>query len=184
MRARPDAWHRAAGAHWRVVLVMARRVLALAFCAIAWPAASQDAFVTVRPSAAGNVPPAVLDAVQRMPPTAAMEALLRAAPCVFAPMARHLERLPANMLWARPEAVVLFGDLPGLAQGSRASVLRPTRELLARGATRDRIAEGDITLHDIDLALLPRDAPTPSFLAIHVAPPAQPSEGCVAQGPR
>ncbi|HWT10082.1 MAG TPA: hypothetical protein VN329_13025, partial [Roseomonas sp.] len=158
------------------------RVMVLAFCAFALPAAAQNAFVTVTPPAAA--PAAVLDAVQRMPPTAALEAPLRAASCVFAPFARHLDRLPANMLWARPEAVVLFGDLPGLPSGSRAAVLRPTRELLARAATRDRIAEGDITLHDIDLSPLPADAPTPAFLAIHVAPPAQPPEDCVAQGPR
>ncbi|MEO3472158.1 hypothetical protein AAFN86_09850 [Roseomonas sp. CAU 1739] len=140
--------------------------------------------MTVRPSAAGNVPPVVLDAVQRMPPTAALEAPLRDAACVFAPVARHLDRLPAATPWVRPDAVVVFGGLPGLAPGSRAAVLRPTRELLARAATRDRIAEGGITLHDIDLDLLPADAPTPAFLAIHVAPPAQPPEGCVAQGPR
>lgn len=162
-----------------------RRVLALALCVIAWPAASQDVpapFITVMPSAA-SVPPMVLDAVQRMPPTGALEAPLRAAPCVFAPIARHLDRLPANMPWARPEAVVLFGDLPGLPPGSRAAVLRPTRELLARTATRQRIAEGDISLHDHDLALLPADAATPAFLAIHVAPPAAPPTDCVAQGP-
>lgn len=159
-----------------------RRVLALAFCAVAWPAASQDAFVTIRPPVE-SVPAVVLDAVQRMPATAGLEAPLRAAPCVFAPEARHLGRLPATIAWARPEAVVLLGDLPGLAPGSRAAVLRPTRELLARAATRDRIAEGDITLHGIDLAPLPADAPAPAFLAIHVAPPAQPPDGCVAQGP-
>ncbi len=119
-----------------------RRVLALAFCAVAFPAASQ-------------VPPAVLDAVQRLPPTRALEAALRDAACVFSPVARHLDRLPATTPWVQPDAVVLFGDLPGLGAGSRAAVLRPTRELLARAATRERIAEGDITLHDIDLAPLP-----------------------------
>jgi hypothetical protein len=161
-------------------------VLALAFCAVAFPAASQDRlapFVTVTPPAAG-APPAVLDAVQRMPATAALEAPLRAAACVFAPVARHLELLPANLPWARPGAVVLFGDLPGLAPGSRAAVLRPTRELLARAATRQRIAEGGISLHGIDLAPLPDDAPAPAFLAIHVPPPDQPPEGCVPQGPQ
>ncbi len=153
--------------------------------ALALPAAAQDVpapFVTVTPPA-DNVPPAVLDAVRRMPATAALEAPLRAAACVFAPIARHLDRLPANMPWARPEAVVLLGDLPGLPPGSRAAVLRPTRELLARSATRQRIAEGGISLHDHDLALLPADAATPAFLAIHVAPPAAPPEDCVAQGP-
>jgi hypothetical protein len=126
----------------------------------------------------------VVEATQRLPPTRALEAPLRAAPCAFAPAARHLDRLPSNLPWARPDAAVLFADLPGLAPGSRAVVLRPTRELLARAATRARIAEGDITLHGINLAPLPADAPAPAFLAIHVAPPAAPPEGCVAQGTR
>ena len=46
-----------------------RRVLALALCVIAWPAAAQDVpapFITIMPSAA-SVPPIVLGAVQRMP---------------------------------------------------------------------------------------------------------------------
>lgn len=157
--------------------------MALAFCACALPAAAQNAFVTVRPPTE-SVPAAVLDAVQRMSATAGLEAPLRAAPCVFAPDAQHLGRLPATMTWARPEAVVLFADLPGLARGSRAAVLRPTRELLARAATRERIAEGDITLHGMDLSALPAHAPMPAFLAIHIAPPAAPPDGCVAQGPR
>ena len=162
---------------------MRRAAITALIGALALPAAAQNAFVTVRPQAA-SVPPAVLDAVQRMPATAGLEAPLRAAPCIFSPAARHLDLLPANMPWARPAAVVLVADLPGLAPGSRAAVLRPTRELMARAATRARIAEGGITLHDIDLAPLPDDAAAPAFLAIHVAPPAQPPEGCVAQGPR
>lgn len=160
--------------------------MALAFCAFACPATAQDTpapFVTVTPPAAG-APPVVLDAVQRMPPTRTLEAALRDAACVFSPVARHLDRLPAATPWVRPDAVVLFGDLPGLEAGSRAAVLRPTRELLARATTRDRLAEGDITLHDLDLALLPADAPMPAFLAIHVPPPAEPPDGCVAQGSR
>ncbi|GGJ13360.1 hypothetical protein [Neoroseomonas lacus] len=148
-----------------------RRVLALAFCAVGFPAASQ-------------VPPVVLDAVQRLPATRTLEAVLRDAACVFSPVARHLDRLPAATPWVRPDAVVLFGDLPSLETGRRAAVLRPTREVLARATTRQRIAEGDITLHDLDLALLPADAPIPAFLAIHVAPPTEPPDGCVAQGPR
>jgi hypothetical protein len=158
--------------------------MALMLAALALPAAAQDSpapFVTVTPPA--SVPPVVVDAVQRLPPTGALEAPLRAAPCVFAPVARHLERLPANMPWARPEAVVLFGGLPGLPTGQRAAVLRPTRELLARSATRQRIAQGDISLHDHDLMMLPADAAAPAFLAIQIAPPAAPPEDCVAQGP-
>ena len=163
-----------------------RRVLALAFCAVAFPAASQDRlapFVTVTPPAA-SAPPVVLDTVQRLPATRTLEAVLRDAACVFSPVARHLDRLPAATPWVRPDAVVLFGDLPGLETGQRAAVLRPTREVLARATTRDRIAEGGITLHGIDLAPLPADAPMPASLAIHAALPEPPPEGCVAQGPR
>jgi hypothetical protein len=148
-----------------------RRVLALAFCAVAMPAAAQ-------------APAAVRDAVQRLAATAALEAPLRAAPCAFAPFARHLDRLPSNVPWAQPAAVVVFDGLPGLPAGQRAVVLRPTRELLARAATRDVIAQGGVSLHAIDLMPLPADAPTPSFLALHVAPPATPPEGCVAQPAR
>lgn len=145
--------------------------VALAFCAIAAPAAAQ-------------APAAVRDAVQRLSATAALEAPLRAAPCAFAPFTRHLDRLPSNVPWAQPAAVVLFGGLPGLPPGHRAVVLRPTRELLARAATREVIARGSVSLHATDLMPLPADAPTPAFLALHVAPPATPPEGCVAQPPR
>lgn len=148
-----------------------RRVLVLAFCAIS-------------ASAAAATPREVLDAVQRLPPAAALDPALHATPCAFAPVARHLDPLPANIAWAQPRAAVLFADLPGLAAGQRAAVIRPTRELMARAATRVRIAEGGITLHAIDLAPLPADAPAPAFLAIHIAPPAAPPEGCVAAGPR
>lgn len=148
-----------------------RRVLAVALCALAGPAAAE-------------VPREVLDAVQRLPPAAALEAPLRAAPCAFAPGARHLERLPSNMAWVRPDAAVLFDGLPGLAPGARAVVLRPTRELMARAATRGRIAQGGISLHGLDLSALPADAPAPAFLALHVPPPAAPPEGCVAPAPR
>lgn len=142
--------------------------MALAFCAIAAPAAAQ-------------APADVRDAVQRLTATAALEAPLRAAPCAFAPFTRHLDRLPSNVPWAQPAAVVLFDGLPGLPPGHRAVVLRPTRELLARAATRDVIAGGSVSLHAVDLVPLPADASTPSFLALHVAPPATPPEGCVAQ---
>jgi hypothetical protein len=151
-----------------------RRVLALAFCAIAVPAAA------VRPAAA-QAPADLRDAVQRLVATAALEAPLRAAPCAFAPGARHLDRLASNLPWAQPAAVVAFDGLPGLPPRHRAVVLRPTRELLARAATREVIAQGGVSLHAIDLSLLPVDAPTPSFIALHVAPPATPPEGCVAQ---
>jgi hypothetical protein len=163
-----------------------RRVMALALCAIATPAAAQDApapFVTVMPEARG-APTEVRDAVQRLAATPALEAPLRSAPCAFADGTRHLDRLASNLPWAQPAAVVLFDGLPGLVPGRRAVVLRPTRELLARAATREVIAQGNVSLHAIDLSPLPVDAPTPSFIALHVAPPATAPEGCVAQPPR
>ncbi|MBR0682284.1 hypothetical protein GXW74_17465 [Roseomonas eburnea] len=124
------------------------------------------------------------DAAMRLPPIPALEALLRAAPCAFSEAARHLAPLPSNLPWARPAAVLLFDGLPGLAPGDRAALVRPTRELMARAATRARIAEGDVTLHASDLSLLPADAPAPAFLALHIAPAATPPEGCIAPGPR
>jgi hypothetical protein len=159
-----------------------RRAVALAFCAIAAPAAAQDSpapFVTVMPEA--RAPDVVVDAAQRLPATPALEAPLRSALCAFADSTRHLDRLPSSLPWAQPAAVVLFDGLPGLPAGHRAVVLRPTRELLARAATREVIAQGGVSLHAIDLSPLPTDAPAPSFLALHVAPPATPPEGCVVQ---
>jgi hypothetical protein len=147
-----------------------RRVAALAFCACAIPAAAM-----------AQAPAEVRDAVQRLPATAALEAPLRAAACAFASFTRHLDRLPSNLPWAQPAAVVLFDGLPGLPPAHRAVVLRPTRELLARAATRQVIAQGSISLHATDLSPLPADAPTPAFLALLVAAPATPPEGCVVQ---
>ena len=66
-----------------------------------------------------------------------------------------------------------------LEEGSREEA--PLLEL--RGYTFQYRAQAEPTLHDIDLTMLPSDAPSPAFLAIHVAPPAQPPEDCVAQGP-
>jgi hypothetical protein len=148
-----------------------RRWLALASCALAIPAAAQ-------------APAEVRDAVQRLTATAALEAPLRAAPCAFAPFTRHLDRLASNLAWAQPAAIVLFDGLPGLPPEHRAVVLRPTRELLARAATREVIAQGGVSLHATDLSLLPADAPMPAFLALLVPPPAASPEGCVAQPPR
>lgn len=148
-----------------------RRGLVLAFCALATPAAAQ-------------APAELRDAAQRLTATAALEAPLRAAPCAFAPFTRHLDRLPSNVPWAQPAAIVLFDGLPGLPPGHRAVVLRPTRELLARAATREVIARGGVSLHATDLMPLPADAPMPAFLALLVSPPATPPEGCVAQPPR
>jgi hypothetical protein len=168
MRSRPDAGHRAAAIRLRR---LPGHGVALAVCILALPAAAQ-------------APAEVRDAAQRLTATAALEAPLRAAPCAFAPFTRHLDRLPSNVAWAQPAAIVLFEGLPGLPAAHRAVVLRPTRELLARAATREVIAQGSVSLHATDLSPLPTDAPAPSFLALHVAPPATPPEGCVAQPPR
>jgi hypothetical protein len=145
-----------------------RRGLAMALCAAAVPAAAQ-------------APADLRDAAQRLTATPALEAALRAAPCAFAPFARHLDRLPSNLPWAQPAAILAFADLPGLPRNHRAVVLRPTRELLARAATREVIAQGAVSLHASDLSPLPADAPAPAFLALIVAPPASPPAGCVAQ---
>jgi|GEM_PF-1666925 len=148
-----------------------RRVAVLAFCAVTLPAAAE-------------APRAVLDAVQRLAPSAALEAPLRAAPCAFAPDVRHLGALPSKISWARLHATVLFDGLPGLAPGERAVVLRPTRELLARTATRERIAQGGISLHGPALERLPDDAPAPAFLVLHVAPSAAVPGACIAPAAR
>jgi len=148
-----------------------RRVAVLAFCAATLPAAAE-------------VPRAVLEAVQRLAPSAALEAPLRAAACAFAPDVRHLGALPSNLPWARLHATVLFDGLPGLAPGERAVVLRPTRELLARAATRERIAQGGISLHGPALERLPEDAPAPAFLAFHVSPAVALPEACITPAAR
>jgi hypothetical protein len=123
--------------------------------------------------------PELLAAAQRLGATAALEAIEAAAPCAFAPTARHLGPLPARLLWSRPAALVIFDGLDGQAADHRAILLRPTRELLARQATRSRIVAGDITLHDIALNALPATAPEAAFMALHFAPPPSPVEGCI-----
>ena len=148
-----------------------RRAVVMA-CALALPAAAAAQMRDAQ------------HAAMRLPPTPALEAVERAGPCLFSEAARHLARIPTTIPWARPAAVALFDGLPGLEPGHRAAVIRPTRELMARAATRARIAEGGITLHALDLSLLPADAPAPAFLALHAAPPDAPPEGCVAQGSR
>ncbi len=136
------------------------------------------------PAAASAQTREAQDAVMRLPPSAALEAVERATPCLFSGAARHLSRIPTAIPWSRPAAVALFDGLPGLEPGHRAAVIRPTRELMARAATRERIAAGGVTLHALDLSLLPADAPAPAFLALHAAPPDAPPDGCIAQGLR
>jgi len=109
-----------------------------------------------------------------------LEAIDAAAECAFAPNARHLGPLPARLVWSRPAAVVIFSGLDGVPEGERAVLLRPTRELLARHAVRERIQAGRISLHDHDLNTLPETTQEIAFMAQHIAPPETPPEGCVA----
>ncbi|MCA3337642.1 MAG: hypothetical protein INF90_03860 [Roseomonas sp.] len=118
-------------------------------------------------------------AAQRLPPSGALEAIDAAAACAYAPNARHLGPLPARLVWSRPAAVVIFSGLVGVPSGDRAVLLRPTRELLARHAVRERIQAGRVSLHDHDLNTLPETAQEIAFMALHVAPPETPPEGCV-----
>ncbi|MCA3425847.1 MAG: hypothetical protein INF34_04015 [Roseomonas sp.] len=108
-----------------------------------------------------------------------MEAIETAAACAFAPNARHLGPLPARLVWSRPAAVVIFSGLDGMPEGERAVLLRPTRELLARHAVRERIQAGRVSLHDHELNTLPDTAQEIAFMALHIARPETPPEGCV-----
>jgi hypothetical protein len=118
-------------------------------------------------------------AAQRLPPSGALEAIDAAAACAFAPNARHLGPLPARLAWSRPAAVVIFSGLDGVPSGNRAVLLRPTRELLARHAVRERIQAGRVSLHDHELNTLPETAQEIAFMALHIARPESPPEGCV-----
>jgi hypothetical protein len=122
----------------------------------------------------------VLAAAQRLAPSGALEAIDAAAECAFAPNAQHLGPLPAKLMWSRPAALVVFSGLDGLAEAERAVLIRPTRELVARHAVREKIAAGRVSLHDHELNILPDTAQEIAFLALHIAAPASPPEGCVA----
>lgn len=123
--------------------------------------------------------PEIVAAAQRLPSSGALEAIDAAAACAFAPQARHLGPLPARLAWSRPAAMLIFSGLDGISEGERAVLLRPTRELLARHAVRERIQAGRVSLHDHDLNTLPETAQEIAFMALHVAPPETPPEGCV-----
>jgi hypothetical protein len=122
----------------------------------------------------------VLAAAQRLAPSGALEAIDAAAECAFAANARHLGPLSARLVWSRPAALVIFAGLDGVPEGDRAVLIRPTRELLARHAVREKIAAGRVSLHDHELNTLPDTAQEIAFLALHVAAPASPPEGCMA----
>ena len=123
--------------------------------------------------------PEVLAAAQRLPASATLEFIDGAADCAFAAKARHLGPSPARLVWSRPAAVLIFSGLDGVPEGERTVLMRPTRELLARHATRARIAGGRVSLHDHGLNRLPDTAQEIAFLALHIAAPSSPPEGCV-----
>jgi len=133
-------------------------------------------------ASADEIPAEVVDAVQRLPAVTALEAVARSAPCVFDPSARHLERIPSAMSWARIPALAVFDGLPDQPPGTRAVVVRPTRELLARNTTRTLIAERPAILYDHTLTPLPPDAPRPSFIAFLVSERGTEPESCTPQG--
>jgi hypothetical protein len=51
--------------------------------------------------------------------------------------------------------------------------------LLARHVVRERIQAGRVSLHDHDLNTLPETAQEIAFMALHIARPETPPEGCV-----
>lgn len=126
--------------------------MAAVFCTLALPATAE-------------VPPELLAAALRMPAATQLDPVQRAAACVFAEGVANLDPLPATQTWTRPEAIVVLHGLPGLDDGSRAALMRPTREMLARVATRALIASG-ARLFDHALNALPPDAPVAAYLAI------------------
>jgi len=145
--------------------------MAAAFCALALPAGAQT-------------PPELVAAAQQMPAATQFDPVLRGAPCVFADGARHLDPLPAAQAWTRPEAIIVFAGLTGQPEGSRAALMRPTREMMARVGTRELVASGIALIFDYTLTPLPPDAPRPSFLAILVPSGTTPPPGCALRARR
>jgi hypothetical protein len=136
------------------------------------------AFATVPPAGAAAVAPELLAAAQRLAPTTQLDPVLRAAACVFADSARHLDPLPAALAWTRPEAITVFAGLDGQPKTARAVLMRPSREMMARLALRELVASGGAVLFDHTLAPLPRDAPRPTFLALLVPVGTEPPTLC------
>ena len=100
---------------------------------------------------------------------------------------RHLDRLPSAQQWTRPNALVVFDGLPEQPPGTRAVLMRPTREMLARNIVAAAIAEGSAWLLDRGLAPLgPRPAETAAYLALIVRPPEEPGAmaSCIARADR
>lgn len=108
----------------------------------------------------------------------------RSAVCAFAPEVRHLDRLPSAQPWTRPAAIVLFDGLPGQPPGTRAVLMRPTREALARQVVAQALAAGEARPLDRRLAPLDTAARTAAYLALFVPPPADPgaTASCTAPG--
>ena len=124
-----------------------------ASCALALPAMA-------------DVPPDLLAAAQRLPAATQFDPVQRAAACVFAEGVRHLDPLPSAQPWTRPEAIVVLHGLPAMPEGSRAALMRPTREMLARVAVRDLVASGAGRLLNFDLTTLSPESPAAAYLAI------------------
>lgn len=133
--------------------------------------------VLVAPAFA-DVPPELLAAAQRLPAAAQLDPILRGAPCAYAEGVRHLGPLPAALAWTRPDAIVVFAGLPGQAEGTRAVLLRPPREMMVRLATQRALAERDVLRLDHGLARLPADAPVVAFVALLMPAGTEPPADC------
>jgi hypothetical protein len=136
---------------------------------------------------ATEAPPELLRRAELLPPSGGFAIVRQSAACAFAPEVRHLDRLPSAQPWARPNAIVVFEGLPAQPPGTRAVLMRPTREALARRVVADALAEGSATLLDRRLVPLAPGGDEPAaYIAITVPPPtaAGVTRSCVAQGSR
>jgi hypothetical protein len=137
---------------------------------------------------AAEAPPELLRRAELLPPTGGFAVVKQSAVCAFAPEVRHLDPLPSAQPWARPNAIVVFDGLPAQPPGTRAVLMRPTREALARKVVADALAEGSAQLRDRRLEPLPPGGDGgAAYIAIPVAPPppsAAATRRCVAQGSR
>lgn len=123
-----------------------------------------------------------------LPPSAEFAIVRQSAVCAFAPEVRHLDRLRSAQPWTRPAAIVLFDGLPGQPPGTRAVLMRPTREALARQVVAEALAAGEAQLLDRRLAPLaaPGAARPAAYIVLFVRPPADPgaTASCTAPGQR
>jgi len=129
-------------------------------------------------AAAEAAPPELVRAAELLPPSADFPIVRQSAVCAFAPELRHLDRLPTTQPWTRPVAIVLFGGLPGQPPGTRAVVMRPTREVLARRVVAEALTAGEAQLLDRELSPVAAGSGAAArhavYLALFVSPPADP----------